>query len=96
LIKDKEFNRDDFDENSINLDNEWMPMKPGKELVYKGYDVNEDGEKEKHSILYTITDFTKMIDGVNAVVLFERENRILAYTLAYTLTLPPLLLVYRK
>jgi hypothetical protein len=67
---------EDFDPNnfsdSTNIDNEWLPLKPGTEWVYEGSTV-EDGESIPHRLVVTVTDLTKVIDGVRTVVLWDQD-----------------------
>ncbi len=61
----------DFDPNNFSsstvIDNEWMPMQPGTQWVYEGTAV-EDGESISRRIEFTVTDLTKVIEGVRTVV----------------------------
>lgn len=52
---------------STNIDNAWMPMKPGTQWAYEGT-TTSDGETLPRRIEFTITDLTKEIGGVNTVV----------------------------
>jgi hypothetical protein len=52
---------------STNIDNAWMPMKPGTRWAYEGT-TTVDGETLPRRIEFTITDLTKEIGGVNTVV----------------------------
>jgi hypothetical protein len=67
---------DEFDFNKFNrstvIDNEWWPLSPGTQFVYEGLTV-EDGERIDHRIVFTVTDLTKVIGGVNTVVVFDRD-----------------------
>ncbi len=58
--------------NPTRIDNPWMPMTPGTKLVYEGV-TNEEGEEIFHEIITIITPLTKVIDGVNTVVLWDRD-----------------------
>ncbi len=60
-----------FDD-STNIDNKWWPLKPGSMHVYDGFSV-EDGEQIRHSVVETVTDLTKVINGVKTVVLLEED-----------------------
>lgn len=53
------------------IDNEWMPLTPGTKLVYEGV-TNED-EEVHHQIITIVTPFTKVIDGVETLVLWDRD-----------------------
>jgi hypothetical protein len=66
-----EFNADNFDRSTI-IDNEWWPLTPGTQLIYEGFTV-EEGEEIPHRIVFTVTDLTKVIGGVNTVVIFDRD-----------------------
>ncbi len=70
----EELDPNDFDDNSINIDNEWWPLKPGTQNIYEGFTV-EEGEKIPHRIIFTITDLTKVIKGVRTRVIFDRDYR---------------------
>ncbi|VAX00548.1 hypothetical protein MNBD_GAMMA22-2979 [hydrothermal vent metagenome] len=68
----EDFKHSNFDENSINIDNKWWPLSPGKQLIYDGETV-EDGKSIPHKIIFTVTDLTKVINGVNTVVVWDRD-----------------------
>lgn len=67
----EDFNPSNFDR-STTIDNEWWPLKPGTQLIYEGHTV-EDDEKIPHRIVFTVTDLTKVINGVRTVVIFDRD-----------------------
>jgi hypothetical protein len=54
------------------IDNKWRPMKPGTRWTYAG-DTIEDGESIPHRIVFTVTDLTKVVDGVRAVVVSAQD-----------------------
>jgi hypothetical protein len=54
----------------IVIDNQWFPLVPGTRLTYVG-GVNVDGERVDHEVVFTVTDLTKEIDGVQSVVIHE-------------------------
>ncbi|MBI5943166.1 MAG: hypothetical protein HY864_02260 [Chloroflexi bacterium] len=60
----------DFDpanfDNPTDIDNAWMPMKPGMKWVQEGKAV-EDGETISRRIDFIVTDLTKVIGGVRTV-----------------------------
>jgi len=60
-----------FDRSTV-IDNEWWPLTPATQLVYEGFTV-ENGEQIPHRIVFTVTDLTKEIEGVRAVVVFDRD-----------------------
>jgi hypothetical protein len=55
-----------------NIDNEWWTLKPGTQYIFEGFDV-VDGEKTFHRIIFTVTDLTKVINGVRTLVIFDRD-----------------------
>jgi len=66
----------DFDpakfSNPTTIDNAWLPMRPGTQLVFRG--TTTDGkEKVAHRLVFTVTDMTKEIAGVRTVVLWDRD-----------------------
>ena len=65
-----------LDHNNFNnptiIDNEWMPLKPGTKFVYEGHTI-EEGEMSPHRIEFIVTDITKEINGVQTVVVFDRD-----------------------
>jgi hypothetical protein len=68
----EEFDSTNFDETSINITNEWLPLKPLTRYVYEGTTV-EDGVTFAHRIIITTTDFIKVIGGVNCVVSWDLD-----------------------
>lgn len=52
---------------STNVDHEYYPLTPGSQLVLDGVTL-EDDEEIPHRIVYTVSDLTKVIGGVEGVV----------------------------
>ncbi len=80
----EELNLKDFDK-SENIDNVWWPLKPGMQWTFEGH-VEEDGKKEKHKIVFTVTDLVKVIDGVRSRVIFDSDftkGKLVEQELAY-------------
>jgi hypothetical protein len=75
-IPTKEVTAEDFDpghfKDSTDIDNEWFPLQPGTQFVYRGHTV-EDGERIPHQVVFTVTDLTKVVNGVRAVVIWDRD-----------------------
>jgi hypothetical protein len=69
---EEEFARAQFD-NPTQIDNKYYPLEPGTQWVYKGSSIVEDGSREEHRIVYTVTDLTKVVDGVRTLVIWERD-----------------------
>ncbi len=54
------------------IDNKWFPLQPGTRYVYEGFTMDE-GVKVPHRLVFTVTDLTKMVGGVRAVVGFDQD-----------------------
>jgi len=57
---------------SANVEHRWYPLRPGSRMDYRGSSV-EDGERVQHGVTTIVTDLTKRIDGVENVVVWERD-----------------------
>ena len=70
----KDFERAKFDKSSPYITNQWLPLKPGSQLTYKGSAIPE-GEKTrvKRRVVSTVTDLSKWIDGVRTLVIWEKD-----------------------
>ena len=72
---EKEF--EDFDPNNFdrptNIDNQWMPLKPGMRFVYEGTTVEDDGTSVPHRVEIHVTDLTKVIGGIRSVVSWDLD-----------------------
>jgi len=66
----------DFDRNkfsrSTNIDNRWSPLTPGMQFTFEGR-ANRGKGRLEHRVVFTVTDLTKVIDGVRTVVLWDRD-----------------------
>lgn len=67
------FDPKNFDENSINITNEWMPLAPGTRYVYAGTTLSDEDEPLVHRVIINVTDLTKVIAGVNCVVTWDLD-----------------------
>jgi len=70
-VTEKDFDRNNFDR-PTDIDNVWFPLKPGKQLVYDGETKGEDG-LIRHRVVFTVTDLTKVVDGVRSAVVWDRD-----------------------
>lgn len=68
----EDFQAGNFDDSTV-IDIEWMPLKPGTRYIWDGFTVDEEGDVESRSVVFTVTDLTKVIDGVRTVVCWERD-----------------------
>jgi len=60
-------------ERSTLIENAWMPLKPGTRFVYEGTTIEDDGTAVPHRIVIHVTDLTKLIGGVQAVVTWDLD-----------------------
>lgn len=67
----EDFDPGNFD-NSTQIDNQWMPLVPGMQYVYEGVTV-DGGETTEHQVLITVTDLTKVIEGIQTVVTWDED-----------------------
>ncbi len=58
--------------NSANIDNKWLPLQPGTKLVYEGL-TDENGQLVPHRLIITVTDLTKVINGVRSVITWDLD-----------------------
>ncbi|MFN8566889.1 MAG: hypothetical protein U0Z44_05060 [Kouleothrix sp.] len=58
--------------NSATIDNQFFPLVPGMQFTYEGH-VNQGGQPLEHQVIFTVTDLTKVINGVRTVVLWDRD-----------------------
>jgi hypothetical protein len=73
FVRAKDFDSANFDR-STPVMNPWFPLRPGTQFVYEGQAFDEDeGERISRRVVLTVTDLTKVIDGVRTVVLWDRD-----------------------
>ena len=70
-VSAKDFDSTNFD-NSTTVDNKWFPLKPGAHSVFEGSAI-DDGERITRRVVTTVTDLTKEINGVDSMVVWERD-----------------------
>jgi hypothetical protein len=70
--KFENFDASRFDQ-STRIDNQWMPLKPGTRFVYEGTTIEDDGQAVPHRIVIHVTDLTKMIGGIRALVTWDLD-----------------------
>ncbi|MCW2887359.1 MAG: hypothetical protein QOE54_3800 [Streptosporangiaceae bacterium] len=54
------------------IDNQWFPLRPGARFTLEGQVRDEDGSHH-HRIVTTVTDLTKVVDGVRALVIWDQD-----------------------
>jgi hypothetical protein len=66
-----DFDRKKFSR-STTIDNQWTPLRPGMQFTFEGR-ANRGNGRVNHRVVFTVTDLTKVIDGVRTVVLWDRD-----------------------
>jgi len=54
------------------IDNRWLPLAPGTQYILQG-SWNRGHGRHAHRVVFTVTDLTKVIDGVRTLVLWDRD-----------------------
>jgi hypothetical protein len=70
-VASQDFDRMRFDRPTT-IDNRWVPLKPGTQLLFEGR-ATVGAERISRRVITTVTDLTKVIDGVRSVVIYERD-----------------------
>jgi len=65
------FDKDNFP-GTPKIDNQYLPLKPGTQLTLEGTS-KRGGEPTAHTVVFTVTGLTKVLDGVNTVVVWDRD-----------------------
>ena len=69
---EKDFHVSHFSSKSINVDNKFLPIPPGTTFTLTGT-ANRGGGGNAHEVIFTVTDVTKVINGVRTQVLWDRD-----------------------
>jgi hypothetical protein len=67
----EDFKRAQF-EDPTHIDNRWLPLTPGTQFVYEGSAIGDEGRQTRR-VVTTVTDLSKVIDGVRTLVISERD-----------------------
>jgi hypothetical protein len=67
----RDFDADNFPDRP-EVDNKWSPLPPGTQYVFEGRS-NRGLGRLPHRVIFTVTDLTKVINGVRTVVLWDRD-----------------------
>jgi hypothetical protein len=73
LTSAKDYDPSLFDDTSHIVDNEWFPLVPGTHYVWEGRAFDDEGQRIDRRVQFIVTDLTKMIGGVRAVVGWDRD-----------------------
>jgi hypothetical protein len=55
------------------IDNKFLPLVPGTQILLDGFVIGDDGLQHPHRIETTVTDLTKVIDGVRTIIIYDRD-----------------------
>jgi hypothetical protein len=66
------FDRAKFDDPTY-IDNKWLPLRPGTQFVYEGSAIVDEEGRQTRRVVTTVTDLSKVIDGVRTLVIWERD-----------------------
>jgi hypothetical protein len=58
--------------NSTEVTNPWFPLVPGTRFTWKGH-ATDGGERVDRGVVFTVTDLTKVVDGVRTIVAWDRD-----------------------
>jgi hypothetical protein len=61
-------------DSSANIDNKWLPLQPGTQWVYEGF-TREENTRVPHRVVQTVTDLTKVVNGVRAIVVWDVDYK---------------------
>lgn len=67
----KPFNRSNF-KNSAHIHSRFFPLIPGTQFVYEGR-MNTGSTPTPHTVIFTVTDMIKIVDGVRTRVLWDQD-----------------------
>jgi hypothetical protein len=68
----QDFERAQFDD-PTHIDNRWLPLTPGTQYVLEGSAIVDEEGRQPRRVVTTVTDLTKVIDGVRTLVIWERD-----------------------
>ncbi|HSN35215.1 MAG TPA: hypothetical protein VLT34_02590 [Arthrobacter sp.] len=57
---------------SPRVNNKWFPLKPGMQYTTEGTVTSAEGTSA-HKVVHTVTGLTKVVDGVNTLVMWDRD-----------------------
>jgi hypothetical protein len=66
------FDADNFDD-TVGVNHPYFPLKPGTQYVYEGFTNDDNGNRVARRLIVTVTDLTKVIDGVRAMISWDRD-----------------------
>jgi len=70
LARDSDFDPANFSA-PTEVTNPWFPLVPGTRFTWKGHATDE--ERVSREVVFTVTDMTKVVDGVQTIVAWDRD-----------------------
>ena len=52
------------------INNQWLPLAPGTQFTYQGT-ANRGGGTLPHTVVFTVTDLTKVVNGIRTITLYD-------------------------
>jgi hypothetical protein len=71
VVTEKDYDTKRFSD-PTRIDNHWFPLKPGMQYTLEGSAI-EDERRVTRRVVFTVTDLTKVIDGVRTMVVWDRD-----------------------
>jgi hypothetical protein len=71
VVTEKDYDTTRFSD-PARVDNQWFPLKPGMQYTLEGSAI-EDERRVTRRVVFTVTDLTKVIDGVRTAVVWDRD-----------------------
>jgi hypothetical protein len=71
FASDADFDPANFS-NPTEVTNPWFPLVPGTRFTWEGH-ATDDGERVSRAVVFTVTDLTKVVDGVRTIVAWDRD-----------------------
>ena len=71
VVTEKDYDTSRFSD-PARIDNHWFPLKPGMQYTLEGSAI-EDERRVTRRVVFTVTDLTKVIDGVRTMVVWDRD-----------------------
>ena len=71
VASDEDFDPANFS-HPTQVTNPWFPLVPGTRFTWKGHALDE-GERVSRKVVFTVTDLTKLVDGVRTIVAWDRD-----------------------
>jgi hypothetical protein len=71
VVTEKDYDPNRFS-NPTRVDNQWFPLTSGMQYTLEGSAIEDEGRVTRR-VVFTVTDLTKVIDGVRTVVVWDRD-----------------------